>query len=170
MTTLLHERGDARGGRDMTPHRGQVRSGSRQLTGVLVAALLGSGCQIGPRPHRLPMQVQAAGATVEVDVWTADGENIQSTTGELLSLEPAAVLLLADSIRSIEYDAIARITLIDHALASRASWHGRRVKHAEELRRVSRYPAGMPDGVLPRLLAALGQEEVVRIAPTGGQP
>ena len=41
------------------------------------------------------MQVQAAGATVEVDVRTADGENIQSTTGELLSLEPDAVLLLA---------------------------------------------------------------------------
>lgn len=169
--STLHECADACGGCDVRPYRGQVRSGSRPLTGVLVAVLLGSGCQIGPRPHRLPMQVQAAGATVEVEVRNADGENAQSITGELLSLEPDAVLLLADSIRSIDYDVIASITPIDHPFASRGGWEGRRVKDAEELRRLSRYPAGMPNGVLPRLLAAFGQEELVRIAPaTGGRP
>ncbi len=148
------------------------------MRAALLLALALSGCTVGTRGHEI---VQARGATVALAV-RVDGRQ-QILAGELLAVEPDH--LVVDSfdafgqpraVVSVPHDVIARGTAYvgsspdaDVRALRRPPPGLRRVLDirplggrlsSDLLVRLSRFPGGVPDGLMAQLLEARGQTEV----------
>lgn len=126
----------------------------------LLLVLLVAGCQFGTKPQAFPPAVTPQGVVATI---TTRGK--VNVVGELLAVEDSALLVWRDSA------AMARVPL---AAIDRASFARMRVlldageplspKDRDRLRLTSRYPQGIPDEVMARLVEASGGQavEVVR--------
>jgi hypothetical protein len=137
----------------------------RRNLAVLGCLLLLGGCVFrhGPRSEELHGQISASG--VRVDVGLARGVEYPTRTlrGELLEVRDEAIaLLFADRVTLIDLRAIDRLRPIKGSLAPYADYSDP-ASVGRALRRVSRYPQGMPSVALQRLLEASQQSEPTRI-------
>jgi hypothetical protein len=134
---------------------------------MLASLVLGlfAGCVFGPRVDNSPLARRPEG--VDVDASSQLGR----FTGELLEVRDAGLLLLVVPERAmgkpvvlLPYGAI-RAARFGRLGAGYGLKDGQPPVPAtrERLRRVSRFPQGLSDVVLRRLLDAYGQAEVVRV-------
>ncbi|MGH7444171.1 MAG: hypothetical protein ACREKM_04820 [Longimicrobiales bacterium] len=138
-----------------------------RIAAGLAALLLVAGCSFhhGPRGDTVGALIQPAGVTVELRLAGSPDEEQRELTGELLDVRDDGVLLLTDRILLIDYEAIERIRPLHYPLAPRIGWGATPGEAARTLQPVSRYPYGMADAVLVRMLRTLAQADVVRVDP-----
>jgi hypothetical protein len=135
----------------------------RALAILLLCCTLAAGCRVasfGPRVSTFEPAHSPRGVAARVE---AGGERLD---GELLLVGPEDIHVLADDeIVRIAYAAITRATF--HQVPD-AGFGGRRTPPDDTLRQlrlVSRFPFGLADDVLARLLEFHGQDEPRAVVP-----
>lgn len=134
---------------------------------TLGLVLLSTGCRFhhGPREEDLAERVGPAGVHVDVVLRDDTGEPTRDLTAELLEVsQDGVVLLLADRLVHVDYDAITMLRPAQDALAPAIGARARPAEAAGTLRVVARYPQGMPAVALQRLLDLLQQPKLDRIS------
>ena len=125
------------------------------MKGALVALLVVAGCSIGTRPAHFRPAAGPAGVTTEI---RTKGERL---TGELLALDDTALVLRrlggTQPVAFVRYSSIraSRFEQVGVSLSGRPPL----AREREELRLVSRFPQGLNDDLLRKLLAAYAQAE-----------
>ncbi|HYW32140.1 MAG TPA: hypothetical protein VE869_11580 [Gemmatimonas sp.] len=115
-----------------------------------------AGCRLGPQPGKFRPATQTTGISA-----TATTPS-QTVTGELLELRDSALVVLG-----------AQLMLVPVRLIDSATFSDTRVRmykgfpltfpQREQLRLLSRYPYGMPEGVQAKLLTSRSQAAIVVI-------
>lgn len=125
----------------------------RPLLGVLIVVVL-VACSVGPRPEQFPAAREPAGATIQLRL---RGKRV--VTGELLAVQDSG-LLVRDLTRILHVpNAVVRSGSL--VTGGGAAFAGKPVGGTRErLRLLSRYPSGVTDELLARLLAAYGRDSV----------
>jgi hypothetical protein len=120
---------------------------------TLVAVLALAGCRTGPRLENFPPANSPAG------VATTLGVGRQRIKGELLEVNDSGFVVRQTP----------QITFVPFTVVREAKFAGigamslRSPEAMVTLRHASRFPAGIPPAVLPRLLEEAGQREIVVI-------
>ncbi|MES2523399.1 MAG: hypothetical protein V4617_11920 [Gemmatimonadota bacterium] len=127
-----------------------------RFLGVVVAGVAVAACRIGPRPENFRPAMEAAG--VSATVTTAS----QTVIAELLEVQDSALVLLGTELLLVPERLINRATFSDTRLQIYKGFPLRPNERAQ-LRLLSRYPYGIPSGVLPKLLDNRGQAAIVVI-------
>jgi hypothetical protein len=134
----------------------------RSMRLLLLGLLAVSACRWGPRLDRFPAATTPSGATMAIA-----GAGRSSLDGELLAATDSGLFVARRArVTFVPYAAIssARVVGLDQAYMlarGRAPDAGRLAR----LRRVSRFPQGLSDEVLARLLRAHAQDDVERVRP-----
>ena len=135
----------------------------RFLAILMLCCMLAAGCRIasfGPRVATFEPAHSPRGVAARVE---AGGERLD---GELLHVGPEDILLLADDrIVRVAYAAITRATF--HQMPDAGFGGGRTPQDdtLRQLRLVSRFPFGLADDVLARLLEFHGQDSPRSVVP-----
>lgn len=121
-----------------------------------------AGCTVGPNVMKLaPAQTGQGIDIVVVPVDTPDGPRYERIDGELLAVRPDALLLRASRIVLVAYSSMEDVTV--EGLKRLNFGDGQpppSKEQREELRLLSRYPQGVSDDLLRRLLDAYDQDEL----------
>ena len=124
-----------------------------------------AGCRVGPNVMKLAPALTGRGIDiVVVPVETPDGPQYERIDAELLAVRPDALLLRASRIVLVSYSSIEDVTV--EGLKRLNFGDGQpppSEKQREELRLLSRYPQGVSDDLLRRLLDAYDQDELQTI-------
>lgn len=139
---------------------------SLRIAILIAAATLAAGCTWGPAPDELPVHARSAyGATVELLIEPAtDVERL--VTGELLYVEPGAVMVLTDrAIVRVANDRIRRWEVRRPGREPTRVWGS--PSESEAFRQAVRYPRPLSEAQLRTLLEAHGFERVERIGDSG---
>lgn len=131
---------------------------------VIAAIVLTSiGCQMGNTPGEFAPATSPQGTEVRVTYEQAG--RLTDASGELIEARADGLLvLLPRGFTRIDYDAISVITFGAPGGSQRLSG----VRTAEERQRLaqlSRYPVGLTDDQVARLLQARGQERLIEVDP-----
>jgi len=129
---------------------------------LLLGLLAASACRWGPRLDRFPAATSASGATMAID-----GPRRSSLDGELLAAADSGLVVARQArVTFVPYAAIssARVVGLDQAYAL-ARGRAPDAERLARLRRVSRFPQGLNDEILARLLRAHAQDGVDRVQP-----
>lgn len=131
----------------------------RHLLPLLV--LLGGCLSFGPGPADHPMAQSPAGSAIQVTV----ARSGSMLAGELLAVRDSGyVIWTADRIVLVSHEAISRVS-VDH-LPTRIPAGARPWGETlEALRLASRYPQGLSDELMARLLAQTHQTEIAVVRP-----
>jgi hypothetical protein len=129
---------------------------------LLLGLLAASACRWGTRVERFPAATTPFGATMAItgpDRRLLDGELLAATDSGLLVARQARVTF-------VPYATIAsaRVVGLDQAYML-ARGRAPDAERLTRLRRVSRFPQGLSDDVLARLLRAHAQDSVDRVQP-----
>lgn len=149
-----------------------ARSGIRTGTAIVLTGLSLS-CTFGPTVEQYTPAHNGAGIDVELEF---DGRPAPRISGELLTVESASMLLVVhESVPPIaSAPPTPFVARIHRAAIRRAEFAGRwRTRPSEgsvpeRVHLSARYPDGVPPDLLSRLLAAYGQEAIVRYPPRQG--
>ena len=127
------------------------------LAAAIAAASLG-GCFTGPSAQRFQPAVTPHGAQVKLAIGNS------TLVGELVEVRDSAfVISSSDSIWVVDFASIRRARFPAFSVAYGGGVPTREA--GDRLRMVSRFPAGMPAGVMERLLAASGQAAPRTVRP-----
>lgn len=127
---------------------------------LVLSALVLSGCHFGTRaqtfgPAQRPEGVHAGITTVSAGWVYGELLEVQDTALLVLSAE-RLVLVPYDLVRSAQFGEMGSDTTISSRVAPS-------VAVREKLRLVSRFPQGVTSELLEELLAAYGQDQVIRV-------
>lgn len=122
-----------------------------------LAVLSFAACTTSPTLSRFPPANSPAGvrATLRVGTQRVQGELLEASDSGFVVLRSPEILFarLAD-VREASFHGLGRIPV-----------RAIRPKEMDTLRHASRFPTGIPLGVLPQLLAHTGQRAVVVVTP-----
>lgn len=121
---------------------------------IVAALLLTAGCRIGPSAKRHAPALRATGATTTVSTPT------QNISGELLELRDTALVVLASQVTLIPTRVIDRAVFSDTRVTIDRRYVLRPTER-EELRLLGRFPYGVPQVALAKLLASKGQTSIL---------
>lgn len=148
------------------------RWGFRRLAALMALAIL--GCTSGPNVEEYTPAHSGSGILFE---FRFDGRPTPRLFGELLAVERSTMLVVVHEAEPPIAEApptpyvarIARRAVRRAEFADR--WRTRNIAESvsNRVRMSSRYPYGVTDDVLGRLLAAYGQESLVRYPPEEGE-
>lgn len=128
---------------------------------TLIALLTLTGCSVGPNVNKLAPARTGQGVDIAVvPVETPDGPTYGRISAELLAVRDDALLLRAGLLVLVSYASIKSAEVEE---LTRLNFGGRRPPSEEqrqELRLLSRYPQGISDDLLRRLLDAYDQDEL----------
>jgi hypothetical protein len=128
---------------------------ARRLHSVVVSALLlTTGCHIGPTAKRHAPATRATGATTTVSTPT------RNISGELLELRDTALVVLGEQVTLIPIRVIDRAVFSDTRVTIDRRYVLRPTER-EELRLLGRFPYGIPQAALSKLLASKGQTSIL---------
>lgn len=122
---------------------------------VLLATLL-AACQVGTKPNAFPPAVTPNGVTATIR--TVAGATV---TGELLAVEDSALLVwrAGAPMARVPLDAIAQASFAKLRVAIDRGY-AMSPQSREQLRLTSRFPHGIRDDTMARLLEASGAQDV----------
>lgn len=121
---------------------------------AILVSLAVAGCQMGTRPSELVPATSPRGTEVELHLTDAGGR----LTGELVAVRENDLLLdTSRGFTAVRYAAFGRAEFEDAPGVGR--WRDAEGQR-ERLARYSRYPFGVSEELLRRLLAARDQEEL----------
>lgn len=139
--------------------------------GLSLAAASLTACHVGPQVKDLDLANNPEGATVEVQVLPADGQDKLKFQGELLEIRDDGIVFSAASADDAEDELVfvawSRATRVRatefggyRAEVGRSlEWNA---ETKERFRLISRFPQGISPEIMDRLLAAHRQEELRR--------
>ena len=139
--------------------------------GLSLAAASLTACHVGPQIKDLDLANNPEGATVEVQVLPADGQDKLKFQGELLEIRDDGIVFSAASADDAEDELVfvawSRATRVRatefggyRAEVGRSlEWNA---ETKERFRLISRFPQGISPEIMDRLLAAHRQEELRR--------
>ena len=129
---------------------------------LLLGVLAASACRWGTRVERFPAATTPFGATMAIsgpDRRFLDGELLAATDSGLFVARQARVIFVPfAAIASARVAGLDQAYMLDRGKAPDA-------ERLARLRRVSRFPQGLSDDVLARLLRAHAQDSVERVQP-----
>jgi hypothetical protein len=126
------------------------------LAAAVVAAL--GGCHTGPSTRSFQPAATPHGARVTLGIGNS------TLAGELVEVRDSALVVSSsDSIWVVDFSSIRRARFPGFFVAYGGGVPTREA--ADRMRMVSRFPAGMPAGVMERLLAASGQAAPLTVRP-----
>ena len=130
-----------------------------------------TACHVGPQVKDLDLANNPEGATVEVQLLPADGEDKLKFEGELLEIRDDGIVFSGASADDADDEVI--FVAWSRATRVRATEFGGyraepgrslewRAETKERFRLISRFPQGISPAILEGLLAAHGQDELRR--------
>ena len=142
--------------------------------GLSLASVALSACHVGPPIKDLDLANNPEGATVEVQVLPADGQDKQKFEGELLEIRDDGIIFSGASANDADDELIfvawSRATQVRatefggyRAEVGRSLEWGAETK--ERFRLISRFPQGISPEIMDGLLAAHRQEKLRRFEP-----
>lgn len=125
----------------------------RRILLVLAVTMAAAACPTGPTARNHPMLIQGRGAKVAVTLRRAvvQGELLEAAdTGIVVLTERSMVLVPAGSIRALQFREVA------------GGYHDGPADSTllRSVRRLARFPAGMPDRARADILNRLGQDSI----------
>lgn len=125
------------------------------LVSIILLFLLPSGCTVGPSIHSARQAHNPTGVNSEIRY----GEHIRG--GELIAVREEGIVILSRGNLSVVPFKVIQSARFSGRGAPRLS-HGRRPDEdgLERLRQLSRYPHGLSNEVLQRLLDEFDQDEL----------
>lgn len=131
-----------------------MRKTSR-ITAFLILAIL-SGCRVGEWGTQTATSPH--GAQIEL------GAGFTETTGELLWVRQDGIVFLSEGVATLgRWDALPGLSFLNHPVADLPSGTTPSDDHREEMRLVARYPYGISDEQVRRLLDALDQNDLAEL-------
>ena len=121
---------------------------------ALPALLLLASCRLGTQAKDFPPALRTTGVAASVRTGST------TVDGELLELRDSALVVLANQLTLIPVRAIQRAQFSDTRVIVE-SRYALRPEERQELRMLARYPYGIPDAALAKLLASKGQTAIV---------
>lgn len=120
-----------------------------------------TGCTVGPNVNKLQPALTGQGVSIAVvPVETPDGENYGRISAELLAVRDDALLLRAGLITLVSYSSIASAEVEELERLNFGDQRPPTEEQRQGLRLLSRYPQGVSDDLLRRLLDAYDQNEL----------
>ena len=135
--------------------------------GLVSVAL--SACHVGPQIKDLDLANNPEGATVEVQVLPADGQDKQKFEGELLEIRDDGIVFSGassddadDELIFVAWNRAARVRATEFGgyrakIGRSLEW---RAETKERFRLISRFPQGISPEIMDGLLAAHRQQEL----------
>lgn len=139
--------------------------------GLGLASVALSACHVGPQIKDLDLANNPEGATVEVQVLPAEGQDKQKFEGELLEIRDDGIVFFgadsdefADEIIFVAWNRTSRVRATEfggyRAEVGRSLEWSPETK--ERFRLISRFPQGISSEMMDSLLVAYHQEELRR--------
>ena len=134
----------------------------KRSTLTLIALLMLAGCRIGPSPDGYRPAHRPEGARADLTL------SEQVLRGELLALHKDGLVVLVtdkpvDELAFVPFDAIQEGEFDQGKTLRLRNGKAPGARARERLRLMSRYPQGLSDNVLARLLAAYEQDELTTV-------
>lgn len=142
---------------------------ARALLGIaLGAAFAVSGCVFGPSIDGLAPARTGHGVEIRIASRATASSSFGAFSGELLAVREDALLLHVpllrdDPVTLISYAVIGSAEVVGLDRLSFGDGAAPSAEQREELRLLSRYPQGVSDDLLRRLLAAYDQDELTTV-------
>ena len=139
--------------------------------GLSLAAISLSACHVGPQIKDLDLANNPEGATVEVQVLPADGQDKLKFEGELLEIRDDGIVFSGTSADDVDDELIfvawsraARVRATEFGgyraeIGRSLEWS---TETKERFRLISRFPQGISPKIMESLLAAHRQEKLRR--------
>ena len=128
---------------------------------TLALLLLLAGCTVGPNVMKLaPAQTGQGIGIVVIPVETPGGPTYGRISAELLEVRDDALLIRESRVALVAYRAIAQVEVRGLKRLNFGDGEPPTEEQREELRLLSRYPQGVSDDLLQRLLDAYDQDEL----------
>jgi hypothetical protein len=139
--------------------------------GLSLAAVSLSACHVGPQIKDLDLANNPEGATIEVQVSSAEGQGKLKYEGELLEIRDDGIVFSGASADDAE-DALIFVAWSRAARVRATEFGGYRAEVGrslewsadtkERFRLISRFPQGISPEIMDGLLAAHSQEQLLR--------
>ena len=121
---------------------------------AIATVVLLAGCRLGTHAKDFPPAQRTAGVAASVRTGST------TVNGELLELRDSALVVLGTQLTLIPIRASQRAQFSDTRVLIEPRY-ALRPEERQELRMLARYPYGVPDAALTKLLASKGQTAIV---------